>query len=187
MKKANKNIKRGFTLIEVLVAVSIVSLAVSAIFASVQSSLQRNNLSENRITAYYLAVEAIEFIRNKRDENGIKNIQGYGTGSSVNWLKDIYESPSDPCNGRTCTIDSPANSISSCSSSSTCPNLNYNTISGLYSHSSSGSGWIGSPFRRSVNITSISPTEVSVTVSVYWSEQNISKTYNLTEIIRNWQ
>lgn len=181
----NRNKKNGFTLVEVLVAVTIVATAVAGVFTAVQSSLQKNSFTENKITAYYLAVEGMEFIRNWRDENGIKNIQALNSGSSVYWLSGIYQNSSNPCYGKSCIIDSPAKTVTACSSGpTTCPNVRYNSTTRLYGHNSS---WNSSIFRRSITISTISATEVLVTVSVYWTEQNNSKTYTISEILRSWQ
>lgn len=182
--KKNSN-KKGFTLIEVLVAVTIVATAVAGVFSAVQSSLQKNSFAENKIVAYYLAVDAMEFVRNLRDENGIKNIQALTSGSSVNWLYGIYQTSSDPCYGRSCIVDSPSKTVTACSGNhSTCPNIRYDSNTGLYGNNSS---WNSSIYKRSVTISSISATEVLVSVSVSWTEQGNGKTYTVSEILRNWQ
>lgn len=72
-KKINTRwvVSAGFTVIESLVAISILLLAVSGSFAAAQSSLQSSNFVKNRVTAYYLAQEGIEYIRHLRDNNGL--------------------------------------------------------------------------------------------------------------------
>src|SRR3989344_1758532 len=59
----------GFTLIEMIVAVFILTIAVGAPLYSAAVALKISREAQNRIVAEYLAQEALEFIRNRRDEN----------------------------------------------------------------------------------------------------------------------
>lgn len=178
--------QEGFTLIEMLVAISILSLSILASFAAIQGGLKTYNFTEDKIIAYYLASEGIEFIRNLRDENAIKNLQAIGSGAStVNWLNGIAGVGSDPCFGKTCILDSPLKTISSCTgSASTCPYLRRDSTSGLYGYNAA---WTVTPFRRSVTVTSISAIEYRISVTVDWTTQGSSKSYTLHENIRDWQ
>ena len=56
-KKNNKN--SGFTLVETLVAVAILSIAILATFSAVQNGLQDSGISKERITAFWLAQEGM--------------------------------------------------------------------------------------------------------------------------------
>ncbi len=67
-KKKNGN-KQGFTLVETLVAAAILILAVAGPLVVVGRSLQGHNSAINQTTAEYLAQEAIEIVRNRRDQN----------------------------------------------------------------------------------------------------------------------
>lgn len=177
---------RGFSLVELLVAISILSIAILATFTAVQGSYRGTAFAEDQIVASYLGQEGIEFIRNLRDENGIKNIKAFETGGSVNWLTGIAQVASDPCYpGKVCVIDSPLKTITSCSDeASSCPMLKYDSASGLYGYTN---GWTATKFRRSITITSLSATEIRVTVDVYWQGQGIAKTFTVSEILKNWQ
>jgi prepilin-type N-terminal cleavage/methylation domain-containing protein len=177
--------KAGFTLIEMLVAISILSLSILASFTAVSGSLKTSFISEDKITAYYLASEAVDFIRNTRDENGIRNIQALGSSGSVNWLSGIADSSSDPCYNRACIVDSLFKTIQACSGSHiTCPNIKRDGVNKLYGYVSS---WGDTTFKRSVTITRISNNEARVDVIVSWQTQETSKSYTLSEIIRDWQ
>lgn len=179
--------KSGFTLVEVLIAVSILSLSLLATFTAVSNSMRTTNFTEDQIIAYYLADEVLEYIRNKRDSNALAHITAFGGGGSVEWLAGIAQVATDPCfPGKVCYVDVPINpseSIKTCSSdASSCPVLLYNSNNGLYGHTTG----TPTPYRRSVTITSISATEVSVRVQVSWTAQGVSKDYTQTLVLRNW-
>lgn len=61
----------GFTILETLVAISILLLALTAPLVIVSQALRSSYFSRDQITAYYLAQEAIEYLRNKRDNQGL--------------------------------------------------------------------------------------------------------------------
>lgn len=68
-----KNFYRGFTLLEALVAISILMVAVVAPITIAQKGLSSAIYSKNQMIASYLAQDAIEYIKNKRDEQTINN------------------------------------------------------------------------------------------------------------------
>ena len=68
---ARKRLAAGFTILETLVAISILILALTAPLVIVSQALKSSYFSRDQITAYYLAQEAIEYIRNKRDNQGL--------------------------------------------------------------------------------------------------------------------
>jgi Tfp pilus assembly protein PilV len=65
--------KGGFTLLEALVAVSILMVAVMAPMTIAQKGLSSATYTKNQMIASYLAQDAIEYIKNKRDEISIGN------------------------------------------------------------------------------------------------------------------
>lgn len=65
-KKQQNN--KGFTLIEALVAISILMVAVAAPITIAQKGLSSAAYSKNQMIASYLAQDVIEYIKNKRDE-----------------------------------------------------------------------------------------------------------------------
>lgn len=73
--------KSGFALVEVLVAVSLLSATIITISALTISMMRANSLNQNHLIATELAREGIEITRNIRDTNW-KNYR--------NWLTGIY-------------------------------------------------------------------------------------------------
>ena len=64
---------RGFTLIETLVAISLLSVAIVAPMSLVSQSLAAATYSRDQVTAYNLAQEGIESVRGIRDGNILAN------------------------------------------------------------------------------------------------------------------
>lgn len=62
------NLKNGFTLLEALVAISILMVAVAAPITIAQKGLSSAIYSKDQMIASYLAQDALEYIKNKRDE-----------------------------------------------------------------------------------------------------------------------
>ena len=86
--------KKGFTIIEVTVAVSILTMAVVGSFILVQQTLKAASLNESKLVAAYLAQEGIEIVRNIRDSNWLES---RGSGK-VGWDEDIFGIDyCDPC------------------------------------------------------------------------------------------
>ena len=88
--------KKGFTLVEVLIAFAILLVSVSIPVGIVSSEVARNQLNRESIIARYLAQEAIEIIREERD-NVFLNV-GRGAVSEQDWL-----SPFSRCVGTSST------------------------------------------------------------------------------------
>jgi len=64
-KKTNK--RKGFTLVETLVAIAIFTVSILAVMAVLANSISDTNYAKKKMTAAYLAQEGIEYVRNKRD------------------------------------------------------------------------------------------------------------------------
>lgn len=84
---ARKRLTAGFTILETLVAISILVLALTAPLVIVSQALKSSYFSRDQITAYYLAQEAIEYIRNKRDNQGL-NVNATADDWASNFTDD---------------------------------------------------------------------------------------------------
>lgn len=172
----------GFTVLESLVAILILSLSVSGVFSVVQQSLSQNIIAKDEIRAFYLAQEAIEIVRNRRDTNQLVLIN-LGTG---HWLADIAQHSSDPCYvGRICRAQASDMSLTSCGSSwGSCENLRQNPTTLLYGYSSGNL----TNFNREIQIEPIPsrPNEASVTVSVTWKKGIFEREFKVKTHLFNW-
>ena len=63
--------KQGLTLVETLVAISILTIAVVGPLGIIAQALHTSYYTRDQMTAYYLAQEAIEYVRNIRDNQSI--------------------------------------------------------------------------------------------------------------------
>jgi len=74
--------QKGFTIIEMVISIFILSVAVIVIFGSFSLMVILSSDAEDRLTATYLAQEGIEIIRNIRDTNWLASVSNPG---SVAW------------------------------------------------------------------------------------------------------
>jgi prepilin-type N-terminal cleavage/methylation domain-containing protein len=160
---------RGFTLVETLVAISILVAAVTGAFSAARIGINLSTYTKNQVIAFYLAQEGVEYIRNIRDNNGL---------ASQSWLTGLNNCIAP----NTCMIDAPQGTISQCTVLGICPLLKQDT-NGFYTYTS-GTDTI---YRRSIQITPISATEASITVSISWQKGLVLRTFRVRENILNWQ
>lgn len=67
--KIKKQNSGGFTILETLVAITIILIAITGPLDIIAHSLKASYYSRDEVTAFYLAQEAIEYARNQRDNN----------------------------------------------------------------------------------------------------------------------
>jgi hypothetical protein len=180
------------------VAISILSLSIAGTFTAVQNGIQNSTLAKDQTTAFYLAQEAMEFIKNRRDENALSSIsqQPNPTTKWLTGLSDLNTSNDvDPCYfGKVCMIDSPAKTITYCGMSfGTCPSLKQDTNTGsntygLYGYTGS---WTPTIFKREIKFTEINPSspgrEIQVTIQMSWTSRWGPKSFQVTETLFNRQ
>jgi prepilin-type N-terminal cleavage/methylation domain-containing protein len=171
------NTNKGFTLIETLIAVSILVLAVTGAFAAAQNGISLATFSKDQIVAFYLAEEGIEGIRNIRDKNGL---------DGTFWLDNLAQDAGDPCYfGHICKIDSIEDELSECGTEEgSCPVLRQDPDAGFFGYNSE---WNPTQFRREIELTLVNEHEVLIAVTVTWSKGLISRSFKAQEVIFNWQ
>ncbi len=108
-------IEKGFTLIETLVAITVLMLSVTGPLVISQKGLSAAGYAKDQITAYYLAQDAMEYVRNVRDTN---ILTGITSGSGKDWLS-VVSGRLSPCNVASCKIDTrpSGGDVSGCSGS----------------------------------------------------------------------
>ncbi len=177
---AKKNLVQGFTLVETLVAVLIVSIVVAATFSAVQVGLQTASRAKNQTIAFYLAQDAFDFIRNLRDTEKL-------TDSNNGFLrfKNTFNSCDTTTNNNQCTVDTTISDISSCGGSNPCEPLKYNSTNGFYDYDTNSG--TDSPFTRSVQINPINATEVEILVTVSWNQGSVPVSFTFSDLLLDWQ
>lgn len=175
--------KRGFTVVEALVAVAILSLSIVATFGAVQNGLQYSGLTKDEITAFYLIQESIEYVKNIRDENALYTING----SPRNWLYGISNLSSDACYfGKVCQLDmNSSTKLTQCTGGAgNCSALNVDPSTGAYGYNNS---WSTTSFEREMQLSTIpnNTDEVRLVVTVSWNTRGQSRSIQVSELLYN--
>ncbi len=173
--KKTINQQKGFTIIESLMAISILVAVVTGAMGAAQIGISSYTSSKNQITASYLAQEGFEQLRNLRDQNGL---------TASHWLAGIAQATSDPCDpSKVCTV-SPFESTSMIACSGTCPYLRQDPLTGVYGYAPA---WTETLFKREISLVALNADEILVTVTISWSKGMISRQFSARENIFNWQ
>lgn len=190
MKKLVIQKNTGFTLVEVLVAIAIFSLAVLSMMVILGGSLSHINYAKKKTTATYLAQEGIEYIRNLRDTFVL-----YETGNEEGWV--LFKDHTSDCFGTTNSkfcyfnpLDINFNDetkpiidmdIFKCIDSS-CEELYYNPANLKYNYTTG----VPSGFVRAIRMVEINPDEIAVESYVFWGQGSGVQQISFREHLFNW-
>ncbi len=186
---------KGFTLVETLVAITILILGITGTYVAVSQSISSGVYAKEQVVAIYLAQEGVEMVRNMRDNNGIQN----SYNPPVNWLHGISETPNDPCYfstdpdnpGKSCYQDvtSQTPTFYPCADVGNCPVMREDPNAGglfgggFYGYNPSDPATI---YTREIHLSKINDHEVSVTVTVTWSRGIINRQFTVRENLFDW-
>lgn len=172
--------RRGFTLVETLVAITILLVAMVAPMTIAARGLQSSFFAREEVTAFVLAQEGIELVRARRDENVLQ---------SRSWLTDFTTGPCISANG--CGVDardfySGGGNAPFFSCGGTACRLNYDSgalttgLRGFYTYRT-GVGISPSLFTRVIKMNQISAgKEAEVVVQVSWQSGLFGATKTVT-------
>ena len=185
---------KGFTLIETMVAISILTVAVVAPMSLAMQSLSTAYYARDQITAFHLAQEAIESVRHLRDgrilemvlipinpDDPIPNLFGtIPTDKSfvIDTLNDTTRS------------DETMSGLSTCYNG-TFPPLKIIAGSSFYSHGSNPCVLAGnesfSGFTRTVYVTTVTANELHIKSTVSWRTGHIkTRTFTISDNLYRW-
>jgi hypothetical protein len=166
-----------------MIAVSLLAVAIVAPMTLTTQSLASAYYARDQITAFYLAQEALETVRNVRDNNILSNSQG----TVVNLLEGI---PST--SGALFRVDARNNSMTLCSADPGGNCIPLQTDGTLYGYSLS----TVTQFTRTVSAcfvqpdatcTSAATDEVKVTANVSWRTGGIQlRTVTVSQNLYRW-
>lgn len=171
---------RGFTLIETLVAISILMIAVTSPLTIAQKGLSSAFYAKDQVIASYLAQDAIEYLRNLSDQNVESGVLG-------GWLDRIKGSTKCDI---LCTVDTKEDSISACTdmdSDGICDDRPlYNNSDGVYTQTVTGNK--KTSFTRSVKVEeTVTDQEALITVKMSWTDKGKSRDFTVNTRIFNWR
>lgn len=190
------DVRRGFTMIETLVAVFILMLSITGPLYFVSQSLQSAYYARDQVTAFYLTQESVELIKNIRDTNALTAT----CDEAQYWLSCNDHTVDDltACTGTYgCVVGLTATKdvyVAGCSNDadSDCV-LRQNTGSNDLEFSySGGSGWAPARFQKRVyiEIKNDPPyaggSEAEVVVRVNWRSGTIDRDFVVRQNITNW-
>lgn len=195
MKKIN-NKNKGFTLLETLVAIFILTLSITGPVYISSVAFHNTIDSRDNISAQYIAEEVIEVIRNKRDKKALELDQPVDV-----WLSDILGSSIDCVNEPGLSDDkcimvknSPTGEYKFISCNGNCPRIpfdpNDSNSSVVYGEEN---GLVFSKFTREFYIQKETPDPLDVSktvgvklvVNIRWTDKGRPKIYTLEERLYN--
>jgi len=188
----SRRASRGFTLIETLVAITVLITALVSPMLLTERALTSAYYARDQITAYYLAQEAIEQVRQVRDHNIMLNLQGNTTNLFAGIRTDGVPFRVDA------TVTDPSQSpFSDCASINSTTHLctdPLKTDSTVYGYGGALSQ--NTKFIRSVvacyvqqggDCTSAPSGEVRVTVTVSWTSTiGSDRSFTISEDMYRW-
>lgn len=190
-KKAN--LVGGFTLVETMVAVLILSLMIISLMTVVANSLFASRYSRDEITVNYLLQEAIDYIRNDRDTTMFLSNQPAEKAWEIFTKKyqdcqdeqgcyfDIFTSLKDPSSSYVKKCD-----YNSGQSETTCPPFSYDPDAEISFYNYEKEEDIG--FQRKIvfKVNEKNPDEIIVKATVYWQNGDAPKSRSLQVSLLRW-
>lgn len=202
-KKVSRK-KSGFTLIEALIAISILMIALASPLTLAQKGIAAAELSKDQMTASFLAQDGIEAVKNIRDQTAVS---APSDGSVTNWLSGLG---SCVCSDTTlncstfaagvgyCNIDTTAQNLTAAgvivpgtNQSSNPLRMTSDAVTGAfvkYDLSTPGANSVNSKFSRYINIrqSTTNPNEAAVNVRVSWVSQIGVQNITIQDFIYNY-
>jgi len=167
-KTIKKTKQKGFTMIEMIAAIFIISTGIMGVFSLVSQTISYISIASSRLTAIYLAQEGIEVVRNIRDSNFLKINKGEGGSwddglSAGQYYNFDYRSrgipDGDNCSGKL-----------------------FLKIDGNFYVCSSDSGG----FERNIQIVKVGGDKIDIAVEVAWSERGRNHQVVARENLYQW-
>ena len=168
--KKISNVRGGFTLIEIIIAISVLSFGIIAVYEAFFAVVILTNNNASRFTASYLAQEGLEIVRNIRDNNFINNAtwsSGLLTGVCVVGCQADYKIQ---------------DASSLLAYNNTFLGLN---ADGFYSYDFGSTPTI---FKRKITVSAVLGTIdiIKVDVLITWNYNGQSLSFGIDEYLYNW-
>jgi len=180
-KRPVLSLPKGFTIIELVISIFVLSIAVVGIFNALSVIIILTSDSSDRLTATYLAQEGMEIVRNIRDTNWLNMDAAPITGDSYSWGNGLYLVDQTPigvnCKDNYCEADYKASALS------VAPNVgNYLKINSsvFYGYDLNNANPIQTKFKRRIIVEPIADVDgitspyhiLKVKVQVSWDKKS---------------
>jgi len=166
--------KKGFSLIEILVAFVIITTSIVAIFSLVVQNIQVQKVNKDFLVASMLAQEGLELVRSIRDENWL-DLANPGTWDGIDDTDDTFSVDYNY------TIDRTPNVVSDGGAQ-----LYFDTNK-FYTHNSTAPN-VATQFYRMIKIDdATAPTYISVSSHVQWKVNGVTKNYIAETLLYDWR
>jgi prepilin-type N-terminal cleavage/methylation domain-containing protein len=189
MSMTTKN-RAGFTLIETMIAVTILTLSISGPLLGASRAIVLAEISRDQLTASYLAQEAIEYVRAMRDDAYLNSYRNGGAAISAAAWTDFVSGASawsiTQCISTACTLD-PARPMgfgSTMALTAYSGNAPLYLSNGIYTQQQIGTQ---TEFTRTVRAATVAANEESITSTVSWSFHGTPYTVTVVDHLTSWQ
>ena len=176
MYSKTKSYTQGLSLVETLVAITLLLIAVVGPMTIAARSLQTAIFAKEQTAAFYLAQEGIELTIEKRDEEALREITG-GAGSDGDfwdWRPTDCGGPAGPANA--CGLDAQL-AVRDCSTPGRCTLRHDTSVNPQFRHAGSAEF---TPYTREITIDMSTANIAEVTSVVTWNSPLFGITRDVT-------
>lgn len=179
--------RRGFSLLELVVGIAVLMSVIAAFLTLAQRSLVVAQGARDQLIAAYLAQDAVEYIRAKKDDNFILS------SGKEDWLRGFANCyVPDKCTLDSTTDNPPGadkKGYAETCPSGACPPLSYSPSEKKYGYGAGGD-WQETKFKREAQLEIVDhsgdlETEMRIIVKVKWPVGGVEKTFTLRSNIFN--
>jgi len=189
---------KGFTLVETMIAVTILTFAVAGPLFTASRAIIAAQIARDQLTASYLAQEGIEYVRAMRDNEYLVAYRAGGADiSNTAWNAFLNNEPSDAsaiteCRSpKICTLDPVQNTTVPLTP---CPDnvcieplyLMDNGTTNIYTQQKNLGG-VATPFTRTIQAIDVSPDDERIVSTVSWVFHGISYSVTVNDHLTPWQ
>jgi type II secretory pathway pseudopilin PulG len=169
MKYSTLKFKNGFSLVEIITILFIVSLGLVGILSLIIQNIQSQSYNKNNLVAYQLAQEGVELVRKVRDSNWKASAPFDRNLSNGQYYMDYLDATPQAHN-----------------SSVPLELVLKQDENDFYFHDLNSTA-TSSPFSRLITLQKVGGSAVRTTVRVTWGERNRSYAYDLETLLYDWK
>jgi len=155
-------LKQGFSIVEGMIAVTLISVGLIAVLSLINSSLRLPAIAKDEFLAANLAQEGIEIVRAIRDENWIGGNNFDQNLPEGKWRVHYLETRLLPLSSN--------------------PPLLFDPTTGFFQYNSGSE----TKFRRQINIDRVSDRELRVSAAVTWESRGIPSSLTVEDHLFDW-